>query len=164
MVTRQSLLLIVCVLGGIVSSAAPVWGQTTVRERAPLDARVETTIFTVPRSSTSAQVGGSVTFLCNQRFGVEAEVVQGQDMLTSTVSLIFAVPTGGRLTPFLAGGVGLENRDFVHAGSSPDSRTRFVTNLGGGLAVRIHDRIAIRGDARWINQGWRIGNGVTFRF
>ena len=168
MATRQNLLLIACVLGGSVSSATPVWGQTTVTERAPLNTRVEVTIFAVPRSSTTARLGGSVAFLCTHRFGVEAEVVHGQDVLTSAVSLIWAVPTGGRLTPFLAGGVGLENRNFADAisprGTVTPSRSRLATNLGGGLTVRLRDRVAIRGDVRWFNQSWRIGNGVTIRF
>jgi hypothetical protein len=36
--------------------------------------------------------------------------------------------------------------------------------VGGGLTIRLTDRMAIRGDVRWTNQRWRVGNGVSVRF
>ena len=49
------------------------------------------------------------------------------------------------------------------------ARTAFTINAGGGLKVRVDDRLAIRTDARWFNgvgrdagEHWRLYNGVTF--
>jgi opacity protein-like surface antigen len=166
--SKKNLLLLVLVVTGTLSRTAPVWAQTTQGERSPFDARIEATIFAVPRSSTLARLGGSMTFFWTPRLGVEAEMTYGRDFLTSAGNLIWTLPSGGRLAPFVAGGVGLERQDFVdvmYAGDTvTQSRTRLAMTFGGGITVRIHNRVAIRGDVRWTNQRWRVGNGVSFRF
>ena len=162
---RQLALSTVLVLTGVLS-AVPVHAQAPA-PGGGVDPVIEATVFAVPRSSTHASVGGGVAYFWTPRIGVEGEVTLGDAIRTGAASLIYALPSAWRLTPFVSAGMGFEKQDFVDLSTIHITRrspTRLATSLGGGLTIRVTGRMAIRSDLRWTNQRWRVGNGVSVRF
>jgi hypothetical protein len=95
------------------------------------------------------------------------------DALSSSVNLIYALPRLGRVTPYVAGGVGLEK--YATGLTGPNNRVitlanyALAINAGGGVKVPVADRWGFRSDARWFKglgragqEHWRLYNGVTF--
>ena len=92
--------------------------------------------------------------------------------LSSHFSLLYDLPTLGRVAPYVAGGIGLEQ--YGVALEAPQGRlvtqqqTALSVNAGGGVRVPINQRWGVRSDARWFNglgrtapERWRLYNGVT---
>ncbi len=148
-----------CVVGlvGVGFSPATVYAQST--PPSSTSSRTDVTVFGVSHSTTRASVGWSVAHFWKPEVGFESEVTHGADVLTGGASLIWALPNARRLTPFLAGGAGFERQEL-----DSESRTRVALTFGGGASVTAHQRLAIRGDVRWINQRWRLGSGVSVSF
>ena len=98
----------------------------------------------------------------------EAEVTG----LTSSVSLLYDLPSIGRVTPYVAGGIGVEQYGAVAQspfGLATVKKTTFTLNAGGGVSIPIDEAWGFRADARWSNglgmqapERWRVYNGVTF--
>ena len=93
---------------------------------------------------------------------------------SANVSLLFDFPEVGRVTPYVAGGVGLDQYAFAEQFNSGNvvahAGTAVSVNAGGGVRIRSNENWGIRTDARWINgigqrapERWRLYNGVTFR-
>lgn len=156
--------------------AAPARAQEGDPE-VPKDPGVEITPFVSLGSPFSSTVGAAIAFAWTQNLNVEAEVGYRRDeinALSSNVSLLYDLPRFRRVTPYLAGGAGLEQYGTAFEvptfGLVRQSRTAFTLNAGGGVKVPVSDRFDFRTDARWFNgvgkfspEHWRIYNGVTLR-
>ena len=136
----------------------------------------EVTPFVYLGSSTSSGVGAAVRWPLPANLSVELETsyrwaeVNG---LNSNLSLLFDFPDIGRVTPYVAAGIGLDQYGTAErsaAGSLvTQGRTAFAVNAGGGIRIRSDENWGIRTDARWLNgigdrapERWRLYNGVTF--
>ena len=120
--------------------------------------------------------GAAVRFAWTTNLSVETEAGYrhaGIDALSTSVSLIWDVPRVGRVVPYLAGGVGLEQfgTAIVQPGGVLGTQTNvgFTINAGGGVRVPVTGRWGYRSDIRWVNnlstwggEHWRVYNGVTF--
>jgi hypothetical protein len=93
--------------------------------------------------------------------------------LNTSANLLFDLATFGRVTPYVAAGIGLDQYGTPEStphGILSRGRTGLAVNAGGGVRVRGDNRWGVRSDARWINglgsksgEGWRLSNGLTFR-
>jgi opacity protein-like surface antigen len=154
-----------------------------VRRGADQDERatppVEVTPFVSMGSIGSSRVGAAVAFPMSREFMLEMEVGYrngdgASDTISSSLNLIYELPAVGRVRPYAAGGVGLEETvtaiDVPGRGVLPIQGVTFTLNAGGGVKVPIDDRWAVRSDARWAKsfgrhggEKWRLYNGVTLR-
>jgi opacity protein-like surface antigen len=156
-----------------VASAHAQDGQAQDRSRA----RPEITPFAFLGSDTSGGLGGAVRWALPARLSLELEgSYRRTDVapLSTNVSLLFDLPDVGRVTPYLAAGVGLDQFAFADQ-SAPgplvaQTGTGFAVNAGGGVRIRADENWGIRTDARWSNgigrrapERWRLYNGVTFK-
>jgi hypothetical protein len=144
----------------------------TTKARAP----VEVTPY-VALGSANAQGGGvAVRWEVAPKLGVELETDVRRAEITAlaiAVSLVYDLPSIGRVVPYAAVGVGFEQyaTAFFHPGLGvvPKTGHALTVNAGGGLRIPIDDRWGVRSDARWVNgiggeapEHWRIYNGATF--
>jgi hypothetical protein len=143
------------------------------------DRRVEVTPFVSMGSPGSSRVGAAVAFPVARDFSVEAEVgfrngEGGFDALSSSVNLLYQIPGFGRVRPYLAGGVGLQEfGTAIHVpghGVVPLKQIAFTVNAGGGVKVPVTNHWGFRSDVRWSNgfgryagENWRLYNGVTLK-
>jgi hypothetical protein len=133
----------------------------------------------ISTGSTGAPgVGASVRWAIAPRLGVELESEVRWAELTAVnthAGVVYDLLTIGRVTPYAAGGIGLERFGYAifGAGFPPlaGSGTAIATNAGGGVRVSMTDRIGVRVDARWFNphderatERWRVSTGVTLGF
>lgn len=136
---------------------------------------VEVTPFVALGSAFSSRIGAAISFAWTQNLDVEAEVgyrQNGMNALGASVNLVYKLPPLGRIIPYVAGGVGLEQYEtYVGVptfGVLTLSNTAISTNIGGGVKVSISERAGFRSDARWLNpvssapEGWRLYHGATF--
>ena len=143
---------------------------------APLRAQTEVTPFVSLGSVNGSQVGAAIRFAWTSNLSVEVEAASrpgGLDALNTSASVIWDVARVGRVVPYLAGGVGLEQ--FGTAIAQPgghlatQSNIGVIINAGGGVRVPIGDKWGYRSDVRWVNnlslwggEHFRVYNGVTF--
>jgi len=137
---------------------------------------VEVTGYAALGSYPSSRVGAAIAFPLTRSLSIESEVGYRHEpfgLLSLSASLLYDLPTVGRVAPYLAAGAGLEQ--YATAVALPggalasQQRTAFTINAGGGVKVPVNDNWGIRTDARWINglggdagEHWRIYDGVTF--
>lgn len=128
-------------------------------------------------SFVSSRVGAAIAFPVTDKMSLEAEVGyrrQELNALSAHLSLLYDLPTLGRVTPYLATGIGLE--EYGVAAPQPNNtvatlpRIAVAVNAGGGVKVPVDDRWGVRTDARWFNglggqagEHWRVFNGVTLK-
>lgn len=140
-------------------------------------AAVTVTPFVSLGSFVSSRVGAAIAFPLTDKVSLEAEFgYRRQEMsaLSAHLSLLQDLPRLGRVTPYLAAGIGLE--EYGVAALQPDNRvatlprTALSVNAGGGVKVPVDDRWGVRTDARWFNglgeqagEHWRVFNGVTLK-
>ena len=161
------------VLAGMVM-AAPASAQDAGNREAALGdpAPVMLTPFVSLGSSTSSRIGGAVSFLVAPRTSIEGEVGYRDNAVDASVGLVYDLPRLGRITPYLAGGVGLQEYSTLESSSNTGvlfaRHTGLTVNAGGGLRVPIDRNWGVRSDARWFNgiggqapERWRLYNGVT---
>ena len=157
------------------SSAQPAAAQSSDK---PAVGPVEVTPFASLGSYPSSRMGAAVTFPWTRNLSVESEVgwrLTNGD-LSASAGLLYSLPgiKIGRVTPYVASGVGLAPYSmlFQPPGSDPVSRqqTTLNVNAGGGIEVRLTENWGLRTDARWFNgvareagEYWRVYYGVTFR-
>lgn len=157
----------------VVISAHAQDGSAQARSQA----QPEITPYVFLGSNASGGIGGAVRWPLLGPLSVELEssVRRAKVAAFSTsLSLLFDFPHVGRVTPYVAAGVGLDQ--YVVADLSPGGNvvphagSAFSVNAGGGVRIRGNDSWGIRTDARWINgvgqrapEKWRLYNGVTFR-
>lgn len=171
-------------LGRIVGAAVVGWAtlagahaaraqEGTAQARA--HAAPEITPYAFLGSSASGGVGAAVRWPLAAHLSLELESsMRRTDVaaLSANVSLLFDLPEVGRLTPYVAGGVGLDQ--YAVADRSPAgvivplAGTALAANAGGGVRIRGGERWGVRSDARWVNgvgrrapERWRLYNGVT---
>lgn len=127
-------------------------------------------------SLNSFGVGAAVRWPLPAHFSIELETSYRRSEvspLSSNLSLLFDLPEVARVTPYVAGGIGLDQYTFADlspAGNLIAQATTAVSvNAGGGVRVRGDDNWGVRTDARWFNgigarapERWRLYNGVTF--
>jgi hypothetical protein len=162
-----------------VSCALPAFAAAQGPDRRePLRLPVEVSPSVSTGSSGSPGVGASVRWSIAPKLGVELESEVRWAELTAVnthAGVVYDLLTIGRVTPYAAGGVGLER--FGHAmfvaGFPPliGTGTALSTNAGGGVRVSVTDRVGVRIDARWFNphddratERWRVSTGVTLGF
>lgn len=58
----------------------------------------------------------------------------------------YRIPTGGKVRPFVAGGLGATH--FSPRGDGPGAKTYFSVSLGGGAMVPVSGRVALRLEGR----------------
>jgi hypothetical protein len=172
---RRYSALAIATLAALAFSAGSLGAQTpTSDERGPT--AVTVTPFVSLGSPYSSRVGAAILFPWTGTTGLEVEVGYRREelnALSAHVSLIQDLPRIGRVTPYLAAGIGLEEYGTVVP--QPDrtlatlARTALSVNAGGGVKVPVDDRWGVRTDARWFNglgrqagEHWRLFNGVTW--
>ena len=147
-----------------------------LRSQSRPDAQIEVTPYAFLGSDASGGVGGAVRWPLPAHLSVEFESsVRRSEVapFSANVSLLFDFPELGRVTPYVAGGVGLDQYAFAEQFNSGNivahAGTAVSVNAGGGVRIRSNENWGIRTDARWINgigqrapERWRLYNGVTF--
>ena len=144
-------------------------------DRASPGRPIEITPYVLMGSASASGAGAAVRWPIGSRFGVELETEVKRAQITAVnvaLSLVYDLPAIGRVTPYVAAGVGLER--FGKAYYRPDgppllgSDTGLTVNAGGGVRVPVNDRWGVRSDARWLYGSgrdapdqWRIYNGAT---
>lgn len=129
-------------------------------------------------TANAAPVGVAVTTPLSATTVAESDIGYGRGAghlhtLTSNVSLLHYLPQIGRVTPYVAAGVGLTQYGApVLAQSGPpvgtEKRLAFTVNAGGGFMVPVRDGLSWRTDARYIDslgQGadqFRVAQGLSF--
>ena len=141
------------------------------------DAQIEVTPYAFLGSNASGGIGGAVRWPLPAHLSVELDSsVRRSEVapFSANVSLLFDFPEVGRVTPYVAGGVGLDQYAYADQFNSGNvvahAGTAVSVNAGGGVRIRSNETWGIRTDARWINgigprapERWRLYNGVTFR-
>ena len=162
-------------------AAAPAVAQESTGQGPPPSRTpaVEITPYVSMGSPGSSRVGGAVAFPLTDDLSVEAELGyrRGEgdiDALSSSVSLLYALPRLGVVTPYVAAGAGLEEygTPVPLPGRSElftQSKLAFAVNAGGGVKVPVDDTWSLRSDARWYkalgrngSEHWRLYQGATF--
>lgn len=162
-------------------AATPALAQQTaeVDPRASSAPAVEITPFVSLGSPTSSRVGAAVAVPVTDDLSVEAEMGyrhgEGDiNALSSSVSVLFALPRAGRVAPYVAAGAGLEEFGTPVPGPGrgdlfTQKKLAFAVNAGGGVKVPVDDQWSLRTDARWYKQlsrlgsdHWRLYQGATF--
>ena len=151
--------------------AVPVGAQDTKA--------VEVTPYVAIGSAAASPVGAAVTFPITPNLSVETDVAyrRGEgDMhaLSTSASLLYALPRLGRATPYVAGGVGLSPYGAPVLSSSgrpigTEPRVALTVNAGGGLKVPMNEDLDLRTDARWFksfgpqgSEQFRVAQGISF--
>ena len=164
-----------CVFG-LVLECRPVSAQEDSRPDATDGRPVQITPFVSLGSYGTSRVGAAIAFALTSNLSVEAEMgyrSEETQALSASINLLYNLPSMGRVTPYLAAGVGLAQHGVpieTPSGILPQRRTAFTVNAGGGVNVRVDDRWSLRTDARWANsvgrdgpESLRLYHGVTFR-
>ena len=138
-------------------------------------AKVQITPYVSVGSSASSGVGASVRWAVAPRLNIEVDTALQKTEVTglsSSVSLLYDLPSIGRVTPYIAGGAGIEQYGTVvesSLGLATLKRMTFAVNARGGVRIPIDEKWGFRTDARWSNglgmqapERWRVYNGVTF--
>ena len=127
-------------------------------------------------SPFSSRVGGAIAFpLAKDEPGGGVRVPPpGAECVGAHLSLVRDLPALGRVRPYLAAGIGLE--EYGAALPQPNDtvatigRMALSVNAGGGVKVPVDENWGVRADARWFNgigdqagEHWRLFNGVTFK-
>jgi hypothetical protein len=171
--TKRHVLIAVIGCGWLTAAAAQ--GQE-VAPAGRSHAGVEITPFVSLGSSTTSGIGAAVRWPLCTNLSLEWEVSQRYaelNALGSSLSLLFDLPKIGAATPYLAGGVGLEQYGYATSGPAASivthAGTALTVNAGGGVRVPVDDKWGLRADMRWSNgigsqapERLRLYNGITF--
>jgi opacity protein-like surface antigen len=157
-------------LAAIAVSALPALAQEPRAAQA--------TPFVAVGTAGAAPVGVAVSVPLTTSLSAETELgyAPGADQvhaLTTSVSLIQNLPRLGRVTPYLAAGVGLAQYGAPVLGLDgpplgTEKRLAFTVNAGGGLTLPVNSHLDLRTDARYfdsLGQGadeFRIAQGISF--
>ena len=137
---------------------------------------VEVTPYVSLGSEASSGLGTAVRWPLGARFSIELETEHRRaetNGFLSNVSVMYDLPSCGRLTPYVVAGIGIEPYSFAYqspfGGVATSAGTAVAVNAGGGVRVVGGSNWGMRTDARWSNGiGWRapervrLYNGVTF--
>jgi hypothetical protein len=136
---------------------------------------VEVTPYVSLGSFAALGGGAAVRWPLGSNFSLEVDTEfrrAEMSALNVNVGLLYDLPSVGLVTPYVAGGIGLDQ--YAYAFDAPGlgllvrSSTAFTVNAGGGVRVRADENWGFRSDARWSNgvgrwapERWRLYNGVT---
>ena len=126
-----------------------------------------------------APVGVAVTFPVTSTLGVETDTAyrRGEGdihALSTSVSLLWSLPRVGQATPYLAAGMGVSQCGVpVFSFDGPpigtQSRLAWTLNTGGGVKMKLSDKVDLRTDARWFksvgkqgSEEFRVAQGISF--
>lgn len=135
--------------------------------------------------SATGLFGAALGYVWNDRTAFEGEVSLLPSSETSgvveadntvfnvTANMLYHFTSNNRFVPYAAIGMGLGHANAdVTTPPAPtnfdESSTKFVFNFGGGVKRRVSDRLAFRGDLRYIFGGdlvpdyWRATAGLGF--
>jgi hypothetical protein len=168
--------LAVVALTSAVLAVANSAGAQELLENTKSQTLVEITPYVSLGPSASSGMGVAVRWPLAANFSVELDTGHRRaevNGLSSSVSLLYDLPRMGRLIPYVAGGVGVEQYGFVTETAEHrliiQGATALTVNAGGGLRVPVDHNWGVRTDARWSNgvgrtapERWRVYNGVTF--
>lgn len=171
----MSLIRGVLAVAAITIGVAPAAAQTeAAATRAADRGTVRVTPFVSIGSPSSERIGAAVAWPLGPTTSVEAEAGYRSGIVGGprfSLGLVQDLPQLGRVTPYLAGGIGVEEvTTAASSGSGPVTvarRTAFAINAGGGVRVPVVKDWDVRTDARWVNalgqQGerWRVYNGLS---
>jgi hypothetical protein len=138
--------------------------------------RAQVTPYVFMGSDASSGVGAAVRWPLPASFSVELETSYrrgGVASLSSYVNGLYYLPKIGGLTPYAAGGLGLDQyagADRFGAGPLlPFAGTALAVNAGGGIHIPAGQRWGVRADVRWSNglarrapERLRLFTGITF--
>jgi hypothetical protein len=131
-------------------------------------------------TEAASPIGTAVTFPITSALSLETDVAYRRaegniNALSSNATLLWFTPRIGRTSPYVAGGVGLEQYGaplFSAAGGPPiatQGRLRMTINAGGGVKTPMNDKIDLRTDARWFkslgkqgSEQFRVAQGIAF--
>ncbi|WP_291989163.1 hypothetical protein [Luteitalea sp.] len=152
-----------------VCAASPVWAQTPP---------VTVTPYVAFGTDGAAPVGAMITLPIAGGLSVDSEVAyrrgEGEiHAMSSSLSLLQNLSKIGRVTPYLAAGVGLAQygTPVLGAEGAPSGTAKRLgptVNVGGGFTAPVTSAVGFRMDARYsdgLGKGgdqFRIANGVTF--
>jgi hypothetical protein len=128
-------------------------------------------------SPYSSRVGAAIAFPLTDQTSLEGEVGyrrQEVNALSAHLSLLQDLPRIGRIRPYLAVGIGLEEYGTLvpqpFGTLATVGRMALAVNAGGGIEVPVDENWGVRADARWFNgvgelagEHWRLFNGVTLK-
>ena len=140
---------------------------------------VEVTPYVALGSAASSPIGTAVTFPVTSTLSLETDVAyrrgEGRiNALSSSVSLLWFLPSVGQATPYVVAGVGVTQYGApVFASSGPpigtEQRVAMTVNAGGGLKMPMNDKLDLRTDARWTksfgrqgSEQFRVAQGISF--
>lgn len=144
------------------------------------DARpVEVTPYVAVGTAGASPVGAAVTFPVTSSLSVETDVAyrRGEGRihaLSSSASLLHALPRVGEATPYVAAGVGLAQygTPVLSLSGGPIGtlpRVAMTVNAGGGLKMPMNEGLDLRTDARWFksfgrygSEQFRVAQGISF--
>ncbi|WP_291984007.1 hypothetical protein [Luteitalea sp.] len=148
---------------------SPVWAQTPP---------VTVTPYVAFGTDGAAPVGAMITLPIAGGLSVESEVAyrRGEGdihAMSSSLSLLQNLPKIGRVTPYLAAGLGLAQYGTPVLGSdgAPSGTAKRLgptVNVGGGFTAPVTSAVGFRVDARYFDglrqtgDQFRIASGVTF--
>ena len=174
---KQSLCTAITSLAMLAFMTGSATAQTQSTADAAAPASVTITPFVSLGSPYSSRIGGAIAFPLNKDTSLEAEFGyrhQELNALSAHLSLVRDLPSLGRIKPYLAAGIGLE--EYGAPLPQPNGtvatlgRMALSVNAGGGVKVPVDETWGIRADARWFNgiggqagEHWRLFNGVTFK-
>jgi hypothetical protein len=164
----------------VVSFASTLLALTTAAgaqdHAAPPRDAIEVTPYVALGSGSSAGAGAAVRWPLVGALSLEVDTSYRHaeiGAMNVSANLLYDLGTFGRITPYVAAGVGLDQYGTPEAtpgGIVSRERTGMAVNAGGGVRVRAAEQWGLRTDARWINglgrqsgERWRVYNGVTFR-
>ena len=171
--------LIVAALG-LALPASPARAQGAADSSAATSSpSVQVTPFVALDSRGTNSAGAAVRFPIGASFSLETEAGyrrgEGEmNALNTSLNLLYDLPNVGRVTPYLATGVGLAQygAPFVLPNTpviGTEHKMAVEINAGGGIRVPIDDNWGMRTDARWFKplardaaEHWRISQGVSF--
>src|SRR4051812_45939180 len=145
----------VVLLGAMLSVATSARAQD---DATGCSAPPEITPYVFLGSNGSSGIGAAVRWPLPNHFNVEVDTssrLSDVARLNANVSLLFDLPKIGRVTPYVAAGVGLDQ--YAYAETAPsgalvaESGTALSVNAGGGLRIRGDETWGMRTDARWSN-------------
>lgn len=140
---------------------------------------VEVTPYVAIGSAGASPFGAAVTFPLTSTLSLETDVAyrRGEGdlhFLSTSASLLYALPHVGQAMPYVAGGVGLAQYGApVFSSDGPpvatERRLALTMNAGGGVKIPMNDALDLRTDARWFksfgrqgSEQFRVAQGISF--
>jgi hypothetical protein len=140
---------------------------------------VEGTPYVAVGSAGASPVGAAVTFPLTSTLSLETDVAyrRGEGRihaLSTSTSLLFALPRVGQATPYVAAGLGLQQYGApVFSSNGPpvgtERRVALTMNAGGGLKMPMSKALDMRTDARWFksfgrqgSEQFHVAQGISF--